>query len=827
VQVVVGQIILALTESPVGDSTWAKRKVEAWKQIGLPPLGALNDVHSVFKSLVCSPEPNLEFSLMQSAETLALDRVQRYASQRPEDAQNDLQDILAWLGKMEDAARRSPEVQQRTAARLSKIGDGVSSTVLTACLRASPPDHQLMRHALKFATKIDPYLPEFEQVEHKFKMILKFPDKMKLSDLLMASEADMARTEPATEGLELVTDGDPMPRVEESKRYGIRDDTAARVLAMLGCKEKLARSGKNYERLAMDRISHKDFELSTQMAALMSKAIAFPGEAPATKRSIAAAIASRDRDWEALIGRFDVVALPCRAEYDVGFDKLSKEKMPFDFFGKDPREPIGGKGWFWVIHAAAINIGENTHADDFREYSMPADIGYRGRRGRGRWLDEDRYVTDMGSLWKRSLQAAVKLNVEDIIVFPFGMGAFLRNLHQLDNRYTDPAAMRRLKLRVAQGLFDAAAEVCIQSSPPLRVNVCLVDGGLEARMNHNVFVESAAEKVKEVPELKPLLKFHRNTDALELANKLASGIPPGRSDLDDEVRKVALLNGANNKLLGNHWFSNGARNAIDENLHRRSGSMCLGSLLVNMSTGPLRRSFQELVTNIQLLGGSSIQLLPYPVLTKSVKTASRILAQVEIAPYSVLGTQLSKSHRTVKRAPEPDRHTAFVDPAGLPYIQSSPGGAGGASGVIYKFLGINHDPAFPDDVRQAIQEPLQAKFHAYGERLVIHVVGPNFQGRYNCTHEEALEELAEAYASALAEFAACPARRLRLLPISSSIFAGPFQKDMPELTATALQQGFELLGPAQQDRVLGADRLEMCIFSEGELESFEEAFRAD
>eukprot|EP00418_Pyrodinium_bahamense_P030440 CAMPEP_0179139422 /NCGR_PEP_ID=MMETSP0796-20121207/66687_1 /TAXON_ID=73915 /ORGANISM="Pyrodinium bahamense, Strain pbaha01" /LENGTH=225 /DNA_ID=CAMNT_0020838863 /DNA_START=44 /DNA_END=721 /DNA_ORIENTATION=+ len=223
-----------------------------------------------------------------------------------------------------------------------------------------------------------------------------------------------------------------------------------------------------------------------------------------------------------------------------------------------------------------------------------------------------------------------------------------------------------------------------------------------------------------------------------------------------------------------------------------------------MSTAPLRRSFQELVTNVELLGGKAVELLPYPPPAKGVRSASRILAQVAVVPYGVLGTQMTKARSTRKSAPEPDACTV--------------------SG-IYSFLGISRDPSFPSDVREAIQEPLQAKFHAYGRKLVIHVVGPNFQGRHDCTHEEAVDELSQAYASTLSEFAASGVRKLRLLPISSSIFAGRFVKDMPDLTAQALQGGFEMLSAAEQDKVLGADRLEMCIFNEAELEAFEEAFR--
>ena len=50
-------------------------------------------------------------------------------------------------------------------------------------------------------------------------------------------------------------------------------------------------------------------------------------------------------------------------------------------------------------------------------------------------------------------------------------------------------------------------------------------------------------------------------------------------------------------------------------------------------------------------------------------------------------------------ADEPDSETAFVDPAGLQYIQNGPSGAGGAAGVIYRWLGIASEPSFPEPVR--------------------------------------------------------------------------------------------------------------------------------
>eukprot|EP00974_Lingulodinium_polyedra_P016061 1558874-Lingulodinium_polyedra.AAC.1 len=40
----------------------------------------------------------------------------------------------------------------------------------------------------------------------------------------------------------------------------------------------------------------------------------------------------------------------------------------------------------------------------------------------------------------------------------------------------------------------------------------------------------------------------------------------------------------------------------------------------------------------------------------------------------------------------------IVDPAGLNYIRNGPAGAGGAVGAIYRWLGIERESAFPDDV---------------------------------------------------------------------------------------------------------------------------------
>ena len=73
---------------------------------------------------------------------------------------------------------------------------------------------------------------------------------------------------------------------------------------------------------------------------------------------------------------------------------------------------------------------------------------------------------------------------------------------------------------------------------------------------------------------------------------------------------------------------------------------------------------------------------------KSSVSASSILPRIRVVDYGVLGTQLAPGTGIVKLAEPPDDVTAFVDPAGLPFIRSGPGGAGGASGSIYDHFGI-------------------------------------------------------------------------------------------------------------------------------------------
>lgn len=213
------------------------------------------------------------------------------------------------------------------------------------------------------------------------------------------------------------------------------------------------------------------------------------------------------------------------------------------------------------------------------------------------------------------------------------------------------------------------------------------------------------------------------------------------------------------------------------------------------------------------------------VLDPELLDASTEYLRVTVRPHGVLGLQRTPSG-TPRRAPLPDSTTAIVDAADLRRIQESPGNAGDTAAAVYEWLGIAQDAKFPDPVREAIQGPSAAKFHSYGSKCCIHVVGPDFRVARGISREQCVQRLAVAYQNVLAEFATTPALgTLRLLPIGDGGFAGGFSADLPMLTAEALQLAFRQLQPGHRSLVQGEGRsLEMCVFDEGHLAKYEEAF---
>ena len=101
------------------------------------------------------------------------------------------------------------------------------------------------------------------------------------------------------------------------------------------------------------------------------------------------------------LGRYDVLCT--RASADFGIDWRNVE---------DP--PSGEKPFFWVAHAAAVNIGsrDSPEVEDFRSVQGGVQV-----------LHEQRYIQAMGKII-RSVVAACSAspNICHCVFFPFGMG---------------------------------------------------------------------------------------------------------------------------------------------------------------------------------------------------------------------------------------------------------------------------------------------------------------------------------------------------------------------------------------------------------------------
>ena len=157
---------------------------------------------------------------------------------------------------------------------------------------------------------------------------------------------------------------------------------------------------------------------------------------------------------------------------------------------------------------------------------------------------------------------------------------------------------------------------------------------------------------------------------------------------------------------------------------------------------------------------------------------------------------LGADNRNKQVVPLPDANVMFVDPASVKMIQSEklgPSCAGGASGAIYRFLGINRDREFPFDVRVAVQHESDAAYKKYGtdpkSTHVIHTVGPDFKLDPAMKRKDAVAKLAETYKNIFTIAAQIGRHELRLLPVSGGIFSGKFNADMPSMTAEAIISG--------------------------------------
>jgi len=237
--------------------------------------------------------------------------------------------------------------------------------------------------------------------------------------------------------------------------------------------------------------------------------------------------------------------------------------------------------------------------------------------------------------------------------------------------------------------------------------------------------------------------------------------------------------------------------------------------------GPLLASALGMVG----IGATGVALTPCTC--SSACKDGELLAKVDVARFSVMGTQLRRDRAVVQSGCTPNDGIVIVDSAGHHVI--NPGGprcAKGAAQSIYKWLGIDRDDTYSLDVRTNLHGPGQAVYKSYGdERHVIHTFGPDLRSMPNAW-DDAVEILARTYESVLREFVASGRQELRLLPVSGGILAGEYSKQMPQLTAAALRVALsrvpDFAGTAMlpSDILSGHRQIRLCIFVEAEADAY-------
>mmetsp|Transcript_148631 Transcript_148631/g.477220 ORF Transcript_148631/g.477220 Transcript_148631/m.477220 type:complete len:957 (-) Transcript_148631:110-2980(-) len=190
---------------------------------------------------------------------------------------------------------------------------------------------------------------------------------------------------------------------------------------------------------------------------------------------------------------------------------------------------------------------------------------------------------------------------------------------------------------------------------------------------------------------------------------------------------------------------------------------------------------------------------------------------LELKAYGVLGIGEQGGP-----AQPPNEDIAIVDPAGLGIVQANrPTMAGGASGAIYRAIGLQ---SFPDEVVRGLRNTADAVIVLYpGKFYVVHVASPDL--RQVVGRDDAIFTLTQAYHNVLSEFAGSQAQSLRMLPISGGIFSGEFYGDLPRMTFIALFKAFGLLGLTQQGQ-LQSKAVEMCIFVAADYQVYESALQS-
>jgi hypothetical protein len=231
-----------------------------------------------------------------------------------------------------------------------------------------------------------------------------------------------------------------------------------------------------------------------------------------------------------LLGRFDVLAVPCTMDYDANWKKQDH---------KVQKE-------FYIHNGLAIHLGGKNTLEDWENYKM--------KNGS---FDKEAYLEDMGKIFHQMLAAQEAAGSEHAVWFPFGMGATLRKLPDLDSAYKDRQVFNDLKQEIAEAFVE---EVC--KFPNLQIHMCLPlddQHDSDVQQNYNAMV-NAFSKAPE--KFKNRVSFYINVDATDLAQRLAN--------LYKDNYKVSLANATNRDTIGNQWSNMNGPQSMDDHLYQRS-----------------------------------------------------------------------------------------------------------------------------------------------------------------------------------------------------------------------------------------------------------------
>lgn len=358
-----------------------------------------------------------------------------------------------------------------------------------------------------------------------------------------------------------------LPSISDRTRYTVRDNTIGAISGHLAL--SLDPSDKEIhsklEKVAESAIGKK-IRIPRDLKQLLEQVTLYT---PSDESSQA----DQKSRGTALLGRYDVLATPCRMDYNAKWQKHQTERFPF-----------------LVHHAAAPNIGESANAEDFASFSN--DNGQ---------LDEDKYLRAMSQIFTNIIQQQIQSGVSDAVWIPFGMGAFLRHLGDNDSRYKDRNTMIALRNQIAEVFVKVVGKFAKRYSY-FNIHLCLPTESnphSATNDNYNAFIRAIFEEGN--PKVTNAIRVYINEDGTDLAQHLAQ---------KKAEYKVSLVNTANRNLLGNHWYSDRARHAMDENLHRRSSLLATISLLLNQGM-PISREHEQrqrgcLAKRVAALGGSVV-----------------------------------------------------------------------------------------------------------------------------------------------------------------------------------------------------------------------------